>query len=139
MAQNSVYTTRLFPSLLFGAIGTYTLRIPLQQREAKLKSIFLDWQAFVTATNFPSPAADHFIQLGIGTGNDVIARTMEVGGVVPFVTGQNFFIYRPSQVFFNSFYVSNQLEMSVTVRNASLVNCYYNISVVVELIDKIIQ
>jgi len=136
---NRVHTIRFFPPIAAGAVVNATFNVNNYGREMKVKSITHDLLIYNTATNLVLPFEQNtVIQVNLYTvAGMIFSKAMEnIAGTAAFVTGQNIWLTKPGHYEFNSFFISQQLQIGLQWANFDLVNGYtVNSTVIVEIED----
>lgn len=109
----------------------------------KIKSIYTDFVAFnpVAAVDdycFPyEQTRDQLFMMIVGAAGDQFAYPFtNIAGGVPASNGDRFFITRPGQIKFDSFFIKNELNFAFTMINRTSATWSYDISMVVETSER---
>lgn len=119
--------------------ASYNFMIQSPGRRIKIKSILTDWQLLETVSGKKIIWRDNpdiymiFVIGDFGLTTPQITKPFVRTGGAPFLfNGNVIWITEPKQVFFDSFYISNQIPFSFQVYNFSGINLDSFISCVIE-------
>lgn len=144
MGANNVYTAAYSFTLNGGLTFVSNFSIQSVGREIWIKSIAVDWNITDTITGVKIPwrtVTDQILTLIVGDfglNPQQIAKSFrQTGGTPPAFNGNTFRISEPQQLKFNSFFVSNELPLSLQINNLNAANARdHNISILIETQEK---
>lgn len=137
--SNKVSDIHFAFSLATNATSTKTFTLQSVGREMRIRSILFDVfavQPLAAPGIYYRPwenMTDQSFVLVVGQAGDNIAHafTNIIGGGLA-STGERFWITRPGQYFFNSFFAKNELSFALSVVNKNVNTWDYDINIVVE-------
>jgi len=144
MGANNVYTAAYSFTLNAGLTFVSNFSIQSVGREIWIKSIAVDWNITDTITGIKIPwrtVTDQILTLIVGNfglNPQQIAKSFrQTGGVPPAFSGNTFRISEPQQLKFDSFFVSNELPLSLQINNLNAASDRdHNISILIETQEK---
>lgn len=141
--RNRVFTANYALTIAAGATLTSNFSIQSVGREIQIRSITVDWQIMNTLTGAIIPwrsVTDQLLNLIIGnfglTPIQIGSAFLQTGGTGPAFNGNTFRITEPRQILFNSFFIANELPLSLQVNNLAAAERDHNISVIIETSEK---
>lgn len=129
MAANRIYSfgdSSFYPP---GAFQNFVFNIPANNRELKIKSLFVDrgQRESITGIWVPNEGCNDImavLNIGPGVAGQEITRMFNFTVGVPQFNGTNLMITSNTYMQFNSFTVMNNLPFTLTLRNVSGGNTY---------------
>lgn len=143
MGANNVYSAIYDQTITKNSTDNSASRIVLNQRQAQIKSISVDWQ-IIDQTGKVIPLdvnTTQVIEVLLYQLPNKITRSFEsIGGGFEFTsTAQIIRITKPCQLLLNSFFVTNNLDIEVTIINKDAVNdIHHKVCIIVETVEKIL-
>lgn len=138
--SNKVYTAAY--SITLGAGLTFVSNFSIQSvgREISIKSISTDWRITDALTGAVLPwrtISDQIFTLIIGNFGlnpvQIASNFRQISGTAPAFNGNTFRITEPRQITFNSFFVPNELPLSLQINNLNVANDYvHDVSIIIE-------
>jgi len=127
MAETKVYCGYIDTTINGGAFILKGFRVISPNRKLKLKSILIDWQILDTTTGLIVPIEANTgqkMQLSIGGGGLPVQKIgsdlNNTSGPAFTSTGYSFYISKPGQTIFNSFFAANEINFLLLIQNLIL-------------------
>lgn len=142
---NKVYTIALQqPSVLAAGFNVFNFQIQNSNRRYSIKSISFDIDIFETVSKLPLPLSQNttqWIELAIFClppvqfAQSFASVTVPAGAILS--NGNQIRIYKPCQLFYDSFFISNNLVGVFSYYNYDAVKAYaYGLSISIEIEDE---
>jgi hypothetical protein len=128
----AIYSEVLAPG--FNFISTFQILSP--GRELRIRSISLDWMITNPITNIKVPVGintEQYLKLTVGNYlNDIANGFINITNPPDF-NGRAIEIYEPTQLFFDSFFITNSLPFILQIQNNNAANDFINqVTIIVE-------
>jgi hypothetical protein len=140
---NNVYSSIFTMNLAPGVTVVQTLHLNNNNREFRVKSILWEKQFVVHASGALYPWRQNLTQGSVLTiGNAVTQQPIITKGFVNWVPampagyspGAYFYLLEPKQVYFENFYIPNELHITYTGTNNDLIETFtHQVSLVIEI------
>jgi len=119
--SNKVYTAQWNLSIAAAGSATAGFNIQSVGREIKIKSITLEWYMAQNGVNTPIPwrttTTESIVLYVGGFGNKFASSYDNLTGALVASNGYQVVITEPKQLFFDSFFVPNNLQFSFVINN----------------------